>query len=258
MSDAKIFKFSEYEYEFMKHHLWDNLSKITNTAIQRKLATLDATLSRRTTPIWISLGENCGPAIKIRDSGLPNLGGSFFDNLVVPLESMLRIFDNRFQDLFEPLNLEVGEWEGHDSVFNNNYKMFFHHYFHVRGNERSRIDPFTGVKRRHIMEEDIILFLPMVLSQFSYLRVKFLNILRHEVSKVYVVRTVNGAPVSTETLWSVREALAKLGGNNFRIIVVYAQLPEIEAFDLSSQYYIAEHDERWGETKQWESLSTII
>lgn len=206
-------------------------------------------------PIPISIGENCGPGVKIREMGLTPIGSMFFDNLVCPISSAIEIFRNDFRDLLQLRNLRISQWETHDSVFDDAYGIFYHHYFHLRPLrlEKSHIYENEN-RRRRIDEADIPLFLPLVASQFNYLSEKMRLVMRSPAPKQFIFRKVHGEIICNDMKSLLERTLENSGARNFKVKVVFSQnLPDhlLAGKDL---YHIPEKGVRWGDTEKWKLM----
>jgi hypothetical protein len=204
----------------------------------------DFTASR----IFISIGENCGPGIKFRDAGLNLLGSQFFDNIVVNPDSVIKLLDADFADMFLLPDLLVDRWEGHQSVYNDRYEIFFHHYFYLQQIK------FDEAGYRRIDSADIPLLLSIVQAQFEYLAFKFRSIVRSRVRTVLTMRRVDGAPVAPTVLADLRRALDRYGAVETAVIAVHSY-----GEGGGDNYCIPETDaERWGTVADWNNLSKRV
>jgi hypothetical protein len=229
------------------------MTRFTASSIEKQLSEVARRLSSypKEAPIYLSIGENCGPAIKLRQAGLSALGSGFFDNLVIPIESTIRLLDEDFSRILTLRNLSIGMWEGNDSVFDKSHNIFFHHYFHKHGEEKTISR--DGRLHRRIDEEDIPLFLPSVMAQFEYLAEKMRMILRSPHRKFLVVRRVNGAPIQRQVTGRLGETLSRLGAMDTAVAVVHSRpiAPECGDVDSAIHRFIPEHGERWGDRLAW-------
>lgn len=249
-----------YPAAILRERLFDRLGDYTASSIARRLREAEARLVAQPAAIPIAFGEDCGPGVKLREAGRAVLGGGFFDNLVAPIDSAIRLLDEDFAHLLALRNLLVGRWEGHDSVLDSRYSLFFHHHFHVRGEhlEKSATDGSgDGSGRRRLIEEaDIPLFLPSVLAQFEYLAAKLRLVLRAPQPKILVLRRFGGAPVPLALTFRLGQALERFGARRTELRVVHSlPLPPGEACDESLHRFIPEGGERWGPAEAWRSLA---
>jgi hypothetical protein len=208
-----------------------------------------AALSSDHPPVLISLGENCGPAVKLREIGLMELGANFFDNTVIRHPATASLIAREFSGLFNRDNLIIGTWETIDSVYDTSGKIFFHHEFHIAGREKMRL--VNGVHVRTITSDDIDEFLPAVRDKFEYMAIKFLTIARHRIRKTYLVREVNGSPLTESQMGVLRKAIASIGGRNFDLLVIHSHGAAIE-----SHMFIEENGARWGAAEDWRAVAS--
>jgi hypothetical protein len=78
----------------------------------------------------ISLGHWCGPAANIRrrfgiEAAMP------FDWWITPFDSLMKVLDERFANLFREENIELFDAEGRErhTVRDNYYQLYYHHDF---------------------------------------------------------------------------------------------------------------------------------
>lgn len=243
---------NDYSIQDLERGYFAHLSEFSYSKIRSRLDLLRQTLASASQPIFVSLGENCGPGTRMRESGINTLGSNFFDNLVIKAEDMPRLIRADFSDILSLVNLRIGTWEDHDSVFDEKYNIFFHHYFYLRGGLHKERPDGTGAVRRIIDEADIPLFLAPVRAQFEYLAIKFRMILRSDRLKVYVIRNVNGGGISQTALGNIGDALSAAGGRNFTLVQVVSD-PNEQAG--KNTFYIPERDARWGEAEAWRAMA---
>jgi hypothetical protein len=241
-----------YPLKLIEDQIFSRFSTFTATTIRLKIIKLNERLNQAREPVYISIGENCGPAVKLRGANLQALGASYFDNIVIPIDSFIELIKNDFNGVLSLSNLAVSSWEGHDSVINDRYKIYFHHYFHIRGsdNEKSRLEE-GGVRARRIDEADIPLFLPEVMAQFEYLQFKFKLIMHSGLKKYCIVRRVNGELVDRNVSRLIYDTLVGYGANNFEIRIIHSQTPNDVDFDEGIHKFIPVQGERWGSTNAW-------
>lgn len=207
-----------------------------------RLATFEA--SRKS--VTLSLGENCGAGVKLKEARIANFGSNFFDNLVCPIDSTIKLFHNDFNEFMRLKNLVISSWEDNDSVFETRYGIYFHHYFHLRGEfEKRRPD---GSGRRYIDEGDISLFLSAVASQFEYLVEKLRFLLRSDVHKIIFFREVYGRVPETAKMAQLQAAMGSWGARNISLVTVCSG-----DHDLLSWPHIRidEDNTRWGTADEW-------
>ena len=234
--------------------LLDRLGDCTPSAIRRRLLAAEQRLNAADGPTFIALGETCAPSVRLRELGVPMLGGGFFDNLVTPVESVVRLLDEDFGQLLQLRNLVVGRWENHDSVLDSRYVVFFHHYFHLRG-AHEKDDLSEGARRRRIDEADIPLFLPAVLAQFEYLTAKLRLVLRAPQRKILVLRLATGGPLPRAASIRLTQALERFGARNAEMRVAHATpLPAGDFCDASLHRLVPEDGERWGAAQAWRAV----
>jgi hypothetical protein len=244
---------SGYALADIRRHYLDTLEKFTPAAVQAKLAKVDRDIARAMaageTPL-ISIGENCAVGAKLREIGRMPLGGSFFDGTVIRAVDAARLIGSGFCNLMLLKNLEIGAWEGSDSVYDREHRIFYHHYFVFRAMEH--LDKSWPDGRRRIDETDIPLFMAAQRARFEYLAEKFLRIARAPIRKVYVWRGVEGLPLSAADHAGFCDALAAIGARSFDIIAVYARgTPEISR----THARVPEDDPlvRWGHAAEWQA-----
>lgn len=241
-----------YRLEDLNTQLFERFDQFTASAIEKKLDTLRMKLNNGSIlkRIPISLGENCGAGVKIREARQDRLGAFFFDNLVAPFESVMGLFRTDFSELLNPRYLRIDQWETHDSVYDAKAQIFFHHYFHLRpvALEKSHPGP---VRRRRIDAVDIPLFLPMVSAQFSYLIEKTRIVLRSDCPKRLIFRRVNGEWVSAEQMARLQDVLEGWGARNFELVNVYSKPKPNNVEDDPHHIYVAEQGARWGHVDNW-------
>jgi hypothetical protein len=78
----------------------------------------------------VSLGHWCGPAANIRrrfniEAAMP------FDWWITPFDSLMKVLDERFANLFREENIEIitAEGKAHATVRDNYYNLYYHHDF---------------------------------------------------------------------------------------------------------------------------------
>lgn len=249
---------NDYAFGDLNAQIFSKLETFTKSYIDDALAKLRIQLDdypQDGPAIPISIGENCGPGVKIREMGLTPLGSMFFDNLVCPVPSVIELFRNDFRDLLQLKNLRISQWETHDSVFDDAYGIFYHHYFHLRPMrlEKSHINA-DGTRRRRIDEADIPLFLPLVASQFNYLSEKMRLVIRAKAPKQFLLRKVCGETICDDMVSLLVRTLKSSGARNFQLKVVFSQgLPD-HLVARKELYHIPEQGVRWGDTDQWQLM----
>lgn len=251
-----------YELDDLISQVFSHYERFTATSIKRELDRLHSALNEVPGPLFISLGENCGPGLRLRAAGAQTLGSQFFDNLVVPIGDVSNVIRQGFSDILQIKNLSIGVWEGQDSVIDNKYNTFYHHYFHLLPMEKEKKRDDNGVSVRRIDEADIPLFIPVVRAQFEYLAEKFIIIAGSPVRKNYVLRKVDGTLPTREEVLSLREAIVGAGGVNFRIVIIHSEPHRHEearalaACDPNSLsvHCIEERAERWGDVTDWQGM----
>lgn len=244
-----------YDIGVVKGQIFDRLESFTAKFIRQKILETENRINAHDGPIYLSFGENCAPGVKLRQAGLQNLGSGYFDNLVAPIESIVNILDADFAGMLGLSNLVIARWENHDSVFNDLYKVYFHHYFHPRQMEFEKDDLSEGVRRRRIEDADIPLFIPEVMAQFEYLRAKMQIVLRSERFKYVVIRRVHGEPVESALSSELHAALNRYGARNFELRIVHSVEIRGEGFDADLHRFIPEDGERWGPSDSWRLLA---
>lgn len=243
---------SGYNIDIIEQSIFSRLSSCTADAINRKLEAVDQTISAETNEVFISLGENCGAAFQMRNSGINTLGANFFDNTVIRAEDIPNIISDRFRSMLSLINLSIGSWEGHDSVYDDFYKIFFHHYF-IPGHGVEKYN--EKMNCRQIDKEDIPLFLPVVRGQFEYLAGKFIKIANAQIKKYYVIRNVEGRAISEATLDRISAALTSIGAVNYDLIQVITYLDGPPISKKYGHWSILEEGERWGDKAEWLAYS---
>jgi hypothetical protein len=244
-----------YDVSVLRLQIFDRLKSFTANSLRQKIHEMRTRVDRYEGPIYLAFGENCGPGVKLRQAGLQPIGSGYFDNLVAPIESIIKILDADFVGMLQLSNLVIGRWENNDSVFNDRYNVYFHHYFHPHQHDFEKNDLSEGVRRRHIENIDIPLFIPEVMAQFEYLHAKMQYILRSEIFKYIVVRRVHGEPVESALSNQLRAALERYDARNFALRIIHSVEIKSEGFDADLHRFIAEDGERWGSTQAWRSLS---
>lgn len=241
-------KISGYELRDLSGY-FEAVPTFTASSIRQKLedsrsrlATFEA--SRQS--VVLSLGENCGAGVKLKEARIANFGSNFFDNLVCPIDSAIKLFYNDFTEFMRLKNLVISSWEDNDSVFETCYIVYFHHYFHLRGESEKRRPDGSG--RRYIEEGDISLFFPAVASQFEYLVEKLRILLRSDVHKTVFFREVYGRLPETAKLAQLQAAMASWGARNITLVTVCSG-----DYGLLSWPHIRidEDDTRWGTAEKW-------
>src|SRR5215469_16477643 len=237
------------------------LSKLTdyNTrSIRSRIELLKGKISNSTQPVFISLGENCGPGNRMRDAGVNTMGSNFFDNLVVRVDNIPKILRCDFSGILSLKSLSVGRWEAHDSVYDEDFGIYFHHYFHLGGRlEKDSME--RGYRTRRIDEADIPLFLSQVRAQFEYLAVKFRLLAEASFRKIYVVRQVEGGEIGVSHLLRLEQALTSFGASNFELIQVVSRTEPAKSRDRYFRLIsIPENDERWGALSDWNAMAETI
>jgi len=235
----------------------NKLTTFTASNINQKIAHAEERLHHHAIdqPLFISLGENCGPGVKLRQAGLAPMGAGFFDNLVVPMESIIRLLDEDFGHLLMLRNLSVGEWETHDSVHDTRYDIFFHHYFHPVDQSLQKIELIQGQRKRRIAEGDIPLFLSSVMAQFEYLAAKMRFMLRAPHKKFLVLRRLKGDPAPSYFTDRLSQALHRFGAQNARLLVIHSSPIKEGSADTSIHHMISEEGDRWGLPEKWKALA---
>lgn len=246
-----------YSAADLQNQVFSQLSGSTRSTILARVAEFEAQLRAypvSSQPVPVSLGENCGPGVKIRETQCNPLGAFFFDNIVAPIPSIIQLFQKDFQGLLQLQNLRIGQWERNDSVFDESYDIFFHHYFHLRPMrlEKSHID--GEKRRRRIDEADIPLFLPIVSAQFAYLTAKLRLLLRSEIPKLLCLRRVQGRPVDHDLLLLLEKVLRDWGARNFEFVVIHSDASLSKASALPNHHFIPETATRWGQQEVWRQL----
>lgn len=246
-----------YPFSAIDEQVFSKLQECTASSIQASIARFRDRLSEipvDSPPIPVSLGENCGPGIKIRDADQSPLGAMFFDNLVCPISSTIELFKEDFRGILSLQNLRVSKWEGSDSVFDDRYGVYYHHYFHLRPQRMEKSWYDNGIRRRRIDEADIPLFLPVVASQFAYLTEKLRLLLRSEHHTTLYLRRVEGEVVGCGLLSSLAHALKSWGAVNSDIRVIYSDRSIPEHHAPEAHYYIPEVGGRWGDVSRWKEV----
>ncbi|MDO6467095.1 DUF1796 family putative cysteine peptidase [Neptunomonas phycophila] len=254
-------KINGYNMNDLVFHVFKNFEKYTKAGIDESTRDFEnAFFSGSQDNILISLGENCGPGVKLREASKDIFGSFFFDNIVCPVDSINKLFECDFTGLFDLRYLTIGTWEGHDSVYNTKYGIYFHHYFHLRGAENEKSRFLNGNRIRQIDEEDIPLFLPQVQSQFEYLLNKLRITLLSPQKKTFIFRKVNGSPLRRVAFDNLYESIKRWGANNFNILVVYSSDGDVNSneFYEDKHILIPEVGVRWGEKELWESFLSSL
>jgi hypothetical protein len=252
---------SGYPADVVERYYLDALDQFTPEAVQRRLDTLDRKIALAISNGQVagfSLGENCGPTVKLREMGQATLGASFFDGVVLRYDAAIRLITSEFSNILLLKNLEIGRWDEMDSVYDREHGIFYHHFFLFRGLEALEKRRETGLRR--IDQTDIALLLPAVRSQFEYLAEKFLRTARSPIRKIYVWRSVEGAPLAHYAYRDLVNSLTLIGARNFELIVIhssYQPSPTVRA----KHYLIPESipDQRWGDVKLWQdALKSVV
>lgn len=194
--------------------------------------------------VFISLGGDCGPAIRLKEAGRLPLGAFYFA-LVCPVEGVVRLLTEGFDTALRLENLSIGAWEDMDSVYDAGMGGYFHHVFSLP-TEKTYPDG-----RRRIDREDIPMLLPLVRAKFAYLAEKFAVVCRSPIRKAFIVRDAGQGPTGVEAIASLQEALTRFGSINFELAPVYAfGRPPRRA----RQFHIPVK-ERWGGVEDWRALT---
>lgn len=243
---------SGYNLDVIERFFVNRLPSCTAQAINAKLLQVDETIGSTTGDIFISIGENCGAGFQMRNAGVATLGSNFFDNTVIRVDNLPHIIRSEFRDMLSLRNLTIGNWETHDSVFDELYQLFFHHYFMPGGGIEKH---YSDTGSRRIDAQDIPLFLPIVRGQFEYLAAKFFKIARSDLKKYYVIRNVEGRALPEEALDEVSKALVDAGAVNFSLIQVVTYFDGPQVSTRYGHWNIAEVAERWGDKADWLACS---
>src|SRR5947209_3191313 len=94
LPSSEVRTISAYPAEAVEQFYLQKLPSFTPSAVRSRLENLPARLTeleRAGHPVFVALGENCGPATKLREIGERQAGGNFFDNLVVPPRPLRRL-----------------------------------------------------------------------------------------------------------------------------------------------------------------------
>ena len=244
-------------HEIETHYL-ANLTDYTASSIRSRIELLKNKIAENAQPVFVSLGENCGPGNRMRDAGVNTMGSNYFDNLVVRVENIPKILDCDSSGVLSLKSLSVGRWEAHDSVYDEEFAIYFHHYFHLPGRlEKDSME--RGYRTRRIDEADIPLFLSQVRAQFEYLAVKFRLIAEAPFRKVYVVRQVEGGEMEESSLIPLEQALASFGAKNFELVQVVSRTDSTQPRDRHFRLVsILENGERWGSLSEWKAMSEAV
>lgn len=255
------FRVNGYPVKEIEKQILAKLDYYTSSFIKEKLASLQTRLSQETgKTIYLSIGENCGPAKRMKAAGLHLFGSNFFDNIVCSTSSFIKIIEADFSDILSISNLSVKTWEGNDSVCDGLYGVLYHHCFHLNPieSEKSRYDN-NGKKWRAIEERDIPLFLAQVRSQYEYLRVKFRMVMRSPIRKILVSRKVDGRGYKKDEIEGIERALLNFGAQNCRLISIETTDPISGINQTDSRYYrIPERAERWGDLSDWQVFGKSV
>lgn len=257
--DAKV---NGYSLKDLEDQLFQHYSSHTASNIERQLERVRQLLADAGgQSIFVSLGENCGPALRLGAVGAPALGAQFFDNLVTPLDGVAALITDGFANILRLRNLRIGVWETNDSVYDEAYEMFYHHYFCLSPTELEKSWHDAGGRRRRIDEADIPLFYPAVRAQFEYLAEKFALVARSAMRKHYVLRKVAGELPTSGEVSALRRALDVQGAANARLVIVHSDpATAAQVADLTGEakgsavYLIPETGERWGSDADWQHL----
>lgn len=250
-----------YNRSAIETSLFQRLDDCTGSSIRMRLSAFSQRLMIATEPVWMSIGENCAAGVKLKAASLQTLGSNFFDNLVTPEDAVVALLDSNFSEILRLKNLEIRRWENHDSVFDSLYGIFFHHYFFIRDPQLEKKDYSEGTMRRRIDEADVPLFLSLVQAQFEYLADKFRMILRSELPKILVQRSVSAKPISEDGAAKLCNALVRFGAKRFKVLNVHSSSEEAAPRDvnvLTRTVYIAEELCRWGTNEDWQRLRQFL
>jgi hypothetical protein len=75
-----------YRLNAIDDNIFSRLNEFTAEKIEFNIKKMKMRIDAHEGPIFVPLGENCGPGVKLRQAGLMSLGSGYFDNIVVPLE----------------------------------------------------------------------------------------------------------------------------------------------------------------------------
>ncbi len=251
---------SGYDIEILHNHYFRHLGEFSPSRIRERLERLDRQIAVAVdadSHEFISLGENCGPAVKIREVIRERaLGASFFDNIVIKVDDTAKLIGAKFSGILQLKNLEIGSWDYIQSVYDHSYGIYYHHDFIIRDVPESQ-KGWNGTDQwlRQIDEQDIPLFYSGVRSKFEFLAEKFLRVATSNVRKTYIVRTVEGKPVTRKQHQNLSDSLQHVGARNFNIVAVFSRdTPEKAVEQLHVQSPEGVGLPRWGVTEDWGPL----
>jgi Putative papain-like cysteine peptidase (DUF1796) len=249
---------SGYDRKIVFEHYLDHLSSFTPSRLREKIGQLDAALAvseRSGSTEFISLGENCGAAVKIREHRSRKLGASFFDNIVIRLEDAADLLRSEFAGLLNLKYLHIAKWDGIDSVYDEKQRIYYHHDFIIRIPALQK--GWTGQEPliRVVDETDIPLFYAGVRVKFEYLAEKFLRVARSNTRKVYFLRRIEGDPISAVESYRIAKALADIGARNASLAIVHSK--GVPDQSVSRYHRVIEEGHgipRWGSDADWHAF----
>ncbi len=245
---------SGYALQDLQSAVFSRLDQLTGTRIRKQVDRFTDELEsaeRCGAPVFISVGENCGPALRLQEASAPSLGGGFFDFLVLRPGALERLLHDDFAHMLMLKNLQVGLWEGNESVYDDHYGVWYHHLFHLPQEKQRN-------HARAIDETDIPLLLSVARSQFEYLHEKLRLALRSPLPKILVYRAVDGQPLPARRVVDLSRALEQYGARNWSLAVVYSA-GELEPAVADLHHRIPEPDNvRWGDVQDWRHLVAVL
>jgi hypothetical protein len=242
-------KINGYSPEVLEYYLFPEIEDLFKADFDIRLNGFEDRLRRAEQDgevLFVSLGSDCGPGIRLKEAGLLAVGSFYFDALVCPLPATIKLLTEGFRKALRLENLEIGVWEGIDSVRDKHIDCYFHHSFYLPDEKRDE----DG--RRRIDLDDIPMFLPLVRAKFAYLEAKFERICASPVRKIFFVRKVEFTPFTATELAELDAALIAAGAINYSLAPVYSVGDPSGA---GRQYRIPCDVERWGTAEAWRALA---
>jgi len=187
--------------------------------------------------MFLSLGGNCVPGFQIeRKFGAD---GMYFNYTVTPYQGLVRLLESNFKGSLEKGNLAIGQWEGHDSVYDSTTNIFYHHDF-LCSPERHHANG-----RRMITPDDISSYYHAVKSKYDYLAAKFLKTIASGVPLAFIRREYDGSCLDPAKMERVDDLLRSLGAKNYRLICVHHDSSlEWHSTHKGYDYFLAAYETR--------------
>lgn len=196
---------------------------------------------------FISLGGNCMVAGQLRR--ICKIKTTYFDNLVTPLDSLVKVLGRGLHRKFAAEDFDIGVWEEIPSAVERETGVFFHHEFrNERGNDNNK-KPAT--------RESIQAGVKDVNDKFAYLSERFLKIARNSGKKCFIRREYRGNSIDADEMLKVQEALLSIGAQNFSLLNIHTNsFYQGLVVEKGIKYYYIPHEagDGWmGRNAEWDS-----